>query len=470
MNAEFAIQEVLPTDTPNRGRILWNANDQMLANRLQVLTTSLQRLESQSSSGVINVKASPYQAVGNDRADDRAALQAAIDASAQAGGGTVFLPVGVYRLGGSLVLKDGVHLIGAGMDKTILKLGDRVNQPVLTDKAAGKPGGYAFGRVYLADFGIDGNRANNPEGQEGIFTTAYYSTFERLAVTRCKTHGLRFGFTGMANNSSQNRVVGCRIWECEGAGIYVDIKGTDHTLTENYIHNCTYGIVIYNGGVRVINNDLFGHINAGVLVGQTANGVLIAANDFNANQQHSIYVTSSTQVALGPWSQILITANTIMGDAVAQANRYDGIHVETEALGGIANLSITGNKIFSQVRTKPYRYGICLAKNVMETTCVANHIYNVATAPYFVGPNCSAITLDRTKAGALDTPPVPPNGVAQLNPFHAPVVVYVSGGEVNAVDIADQATGLTSGSFSLGAGQTITLHYEEAPTWKWFGC
>ncbi len=55
-----------------------------------------------------------YGATGDGTTDDRAAIQAAIDAAAAAGGGTVFLPRGLYRTADTIVLKTGVYLRGAG--------------------------------------------------------------------------------------------------------------------------------------------------------------------------------------------------------------------------------------------------------------------------------------------------------------------------------------------------------------------
>ncbi|MBF7144275.1 MULTISPECIES: M10 family metallopeptidase C-terminal domain-containing protein [Pseudomonas] len=64
---------------------------------------------------LFNVK--DYGAVGNSRTDDTQAIQAAIDAAAAAGGGTVYIPTGTYRVstqssGTVLVLKDNVTLEG----------------------------------------------------------------------------------------------------------------------------------------------------------------------------------------------------------------------------------------------------------------------------------------------------------------------------------------------------------------------
>jgi hypothetical protein len=62
--------------------------------------------------GWLNVKGPAYGALGDGTTDDTVAIQAAIDAAAAAGGGTVYFPYGVYRTSNALVLKTGVTLRG----------------------------------------------------------------------------------------------------------------------------------------------------------------------------------------------------------------------------------------------------------------------------------------------------------------------------------------------------------------------
>jgi hypothetical protein len=62
-----------------------------------------------------------FGAVGNGVADDKAAIQAAIDACFAAGGGSVFLPTGTYRVVGALVLKPYVSLIGENQRSTVIQ-------------------------------------------------------------------------------------------------------------------------------------------------------------------------------------------------------------------------------------------------------------------------------------------------------------------------------------------------------------
>ena len=63
-----------------------------------------------------NVK--DYGATGNGSANDRDAIQAAIDAANTAGGGIVYLPAGNYRICSKLHMHSYVSLIGAGVDIT----------------------------------------------------------------------------------------------------------------------------------------------------------------------------------------------------------------------------------------------------------------------------------------------------------------------------------------------------------------
>lgn len=450
----MSIQEVLPEHTPNQGRQIWNENDRNLLSRLDSLA--------------LNVKADEFGALGDGAADDLPALQTAIDQCSQQGGGWVFLPSGTYLLkSGSLTLRDGVNITGAGMFNTVIRLGDFLNLPVLSDEVHTSDRNYAFGRIHLASFSIDGNREGNPDGQEGILTSAYFSVFEDLLIHECGTHGIRMGDRKLENASSQNRVIGCRIFDCNGAGIYLDVNSIDHNIVENYIYGCDVGILIKNGGVRVVNNDIYRHANAAIDVEQTSYGLVIASNDINGNRRTAIHVSRTTQPTEHTWGQILITGNSILGDGLEADNLYDAIYVETSVDAGISNLTIVSNKIFALDVGNRYRYGISLEKNVTDTRCVANHILRVGASGYFVGSSCSRVEVDSLGRIPLSAPKLAASGEAFLNPYPTAVTVYLSGGTVQNVLLDNVPTGLTSGSFTLPAGRTITLVYDQSPTWAW---
>ncbi|MGI4881408.1 MAG: glycosyl hydrolase family 28-related protein, partial [Janthinobacterium lividum] len=64
--------------------------------------------------------------IGNGRADDTDAVQAALDAAVdKTGHGIVFLPSGRYRLSRTLLVPAGVRIFGVGRTRPVLMLGDR---------------------------------------------------------------------------------------------------------------------------------------------------------------------------------------------------------------------------------------------------------------------------------------------------------------------------------------------------------
>jgi len=72
----------------------------------------------------LDPRATMVRGVGDGRADDSAALQQAIDAAAdQGGGGIVFLPQGRYRITRTIFLWPGVRLFGVGARRPVIALG-----------------------------------------------------------------------------------------------------------------------------------------------------------------------------------------------------------------------------------------------------------------------------------------------------------------------------------------------------------
>lgn len=93
-------------------------------------------LHAQQSSAPQSFNVKDFGAVGDGKTKDTTAIQKAIDACAQAGGGEVTLPPGTY-LTGSIELKSHVHLIVP--QGTILQgSGDKTDYPLATARWEGK--------------------------------------------------------------------------------------------------------------------------------------------------------------------------------------------------------------------------------------------------------------------------------------------------------------------------------------------
>jgi len=70
-------------------------------------------------------------------------------------------------------------------------------------------------------------------------------------------------------------------------------------------------------------------------------------------------------------------------------------------------------------------------------------------------------------AGGLATPSVPASGAPVKNTSSIPVTVVITGGTMTAVVINGVTVGSGAGTYTLPAGQSITLTYTVAPTWTW---
>lgn len=71
---------------------------------------------------MINVKESPFNAIGDSRADDTAAIQSALQSTLQVGNTEVYIPPGIYRISSTLVVPSNVQLtLSSGCILTPLK-------------------------------------------------------------------------------------------------------------------------------------------------------------------------------------------------------------------------------------------------------------------------------------------------------------------------------------------------------------
>ena len=188
-----------------------------------------------------NVK--KYGATGDGVTDDTDAIQATIDAAFAAGGGTVFLPEGTYRvtltaltwvgegsvgfnnpLKNAIMLRDGVHLMGAGREQTIIKPLDAApnNLPILYGESG-------CADIIISNLWVDGNNA-------------------RAAVVGAGSEDEGINF----KTSTNCWVVDCKITDTGQDGIDFDGVGSNGGVIDTLIED-TWGSGVHCAGAGMFN-------------------------------------------------------------------------------------------------------------------------------------------------------------------------------------------------------------------------
>ena len=135
-----------------------------------------------------NVRSSAYGATGNGTTDDTTAIQAAITAAHNAGGGVVYLPAGTYKLSSALTIGTGVTLAGDGLQVTTLTQTSTSANGISVTSAS------AISDVTLQGFTLTGPGSGSGVG---IFASANSGSalvtrlaMRNLLVQSCGSHGI----------------------------------------------------------------------------------------------------------------------------------------------------------------------------------------------------------------------------------------------------------------------------------------
>lgn len=147
--------------------------------------------ETSQLSNVI-VSAEKFGAKTTSNFDSAPAIQAAIDFVAGLGGGEVRLHSGLFRTASKLVLKEGVSLVGAGMNSTRIMILSGTNDHVIEIEGKAWKTGGTYQRI--ENLTINGNKVSVEGDCHGIYASSsvMYTYINNVEVTNCKGDGLRY--------------------------------------------------------------------------------------------------------------------------------------------------------------------------------------------------------------------------------------------------------------------------------------
>lgn len=260
--------------------------------------------------GFVNANTIVIDAIQNSNTDVQAVLQNALNQLAAAGGGTLQLQEGLYLLDGFIELGDNTNVIGAGMDKTILRLVDKAASwwiPNTGIKRSGLIRARLAHNLTFANFTLDGNKDNQNDdkyskyGRYGFYTEACDNVFlDSIAIVNFQgygfdPHGIKDTDKIWSNNLTiVNSIAKNNAWD----GFTIDQSNGVVLKNNTAIDNGRHGFNIVTGSRNVLMTDIKSINNGYYYYKETRGcGVMIQNNLYfgtsNVRLQSSIIINSS---------------------------------------------------------------------------------------------------------------------------------------------------------------------------------
>lgn len=337
---------------------------------------------------VINAKLTPYNATGDGTTNDAAAIQAALDAAGTAGGGTVVLPVGTYKIGSCISVPANVELVGQG-----------------------------WGTIIRTAAGVWATRTINSAGFSCAIAMAYTGSAVRdlwldLRTNSTATNGIQAGEDGAATRAADCEVTGCKVtgWDTHQYLIYVkkadrcriigntvrgvassvptqdlagiEVFGSDGSeVGSNNIANCWPGITIKTEA-GVTNSGLTNIVCRDNIIDTCAAGIDVSITSGTVNASSDIIVrgnivtnTTGRGVALNFSSGATAKNLAMSGNTIREASN-GCLVIDSDAAATVTGLLINGNTV---IQTGGSAAGITVTDAPGGAVLVSNQLIGTPT-------------------------------------------------------------------------------------------
>ena len=191
-----------------------------------------------------------------------------------------------------------------------------------------------------------------------------------------------------------------------------------------------------------INGNTFVDLGQGILLSKSLGGVtdsvLVANNSFWSNWITPTPQNSAYAIQLDNASNCIVNGNVVNGGI----NKYDSA---IKLLGTSENCLI--------------------ANNLINPGCSTSLILNTSSGTYNKITNNKSVN----PKGFFIPVSVPVSGSPWTNNTSFDLEVFISGGTVSDIFVNGTSTGLTSGSFNVGIGETLQVNWSVSPSIKFKG-
>jgi Ca2+-binding RTX toxin-like protein len=410
------------------------------------------KLKEKHMPGIFRVE--DFGAIAGDGTDDRAAIQAALDAAANAGGGTVVLSAGVYDLTGTpgnaslgcLQIRSNTTLEGAGMEinggGTVLRLMDGYSGGITG--IIRTPVKQVTDNVVIKDLTIDGNRANTTGKVDAFFCGVLPGdprhcsniTVDGVEAKNCSGYGFdpheQTHNLVIQNSVSHGHGLDGFVADYITGGLFLNNIAFDNdrhgfnivTSTRNFLaqDNVSYGngstgLVVQRGtdnvawptDITIQGGAYYDNANEGMLL-KMVNDITVKWVDIYGNGKHGLFLAGATNNH--------ITESSIFNNSQAINGFYDEVRVslynDTNGSSGqtyISNNNLIDHSLIFSDGLIESRYGVQEVKDgTTNTRVLNNNIFGAKLAAVALA-SASSFTNGFDDAGTTVSGPVITGGM-----------------------------------------------------------
>ena len=294
-----------------------------------------------------------FGAVADPLLDNRAAIQAAIDACAAAGGGIVLLEAGTYGLAerpmgkGALNIRDNVFIKGRGMDKTVLRVLDGWSAPKLTGIIR-SPWGEENKNYGVADLTLDGNRLNTEGKVDGFYSGVTPGTpltdediwLIRVEVRNCSGYGF----------DPHERCTRLLITDCISHHNGLDGFVADYIIDGHYKNNVAYENDRHGFNIVTSTNDIL--LSDNIAHDNGKGGIVVQRGSFDIPLVNNVLIEGGETIHNGKEGVLILMSYNVEVDGVnIRDNGTYGVRIH-----GSSNVSVLNNRIIDNSRSKSGGY------------------------------------------------------------------------------------------------------------------
>lgn len=311
------------------------ASPSLFNSKLNTLVSNIAAVNDQVGSGWFNVRDSQFGAIGDGSTDDTSSILSAVAACAGTGG-TVFFPIGTYRITSTITVTSPMQFLGSGRS-TVISFALGMNRIGVLVQGADSFTTVAW--FTMKDLSINGN-ASGPN-DAGL---AQINNVDRLVMTGC--HLFNSGSTSSSNGVSVSAGASASTAVATRGVIAFNLIEGHSKAGINWTTNASDGIIFGN----IVRNNSGTGFTPGIQVNGGHN-VAVIGNSVYSNEGRGVYVATVGTTPPIPSRYVEVIGNHIYGNGLSSNTEGAGIAVLNSATTiRFGRTIVANNNVYANAR------------------------------------------------------------------------------------------------------------------------